>query len=643
MDDDTPMRPSHSMTESPSGMSMDGQANELEALRSEFAAYKGKTKDWQSKVRERDNLMRTRLQEMNDIVASKQEELEALDKQVATLKQHRNDAHAVQCALEAAKLELLTLQNAHDESCSDVARLRNLVDELESETQRRTAETKHLRSLNSELEDNVAVLEWKQLGLHAVQMSRKDPTCIPGTALYCLDVAGVHHVYVVPQGQVPSCGSWLLQSNLPSNHRLEIPQPLDVTAEERCKQAAHDAASDARRESAVELERTVMEREARHNTEIQRLMAQLDSERQTAASSLTAANVRATNAEQSLTHEVERHQAEVASAVDAAKQASSQSYDDIVRKLKRDVAELEAYKARAQVAIRNAAQPPTVAPSENNESEKAALVAAYESRLAAAADARAAAESAATKREEELNRAWSARYDALQSACDTLQVELSQALAVPVAVQPTTPCMSTMGAQTDMEPVITQSPTTTIITTTSAPRDHEPRTVPTHSATTPLSTAAQPPMRSAPPPIEPIESLSTSSSDAFSMETMLNALDDQQHGRGGTWELERLRQQLHQQAAQLQKHRVELRDVALREKVLLEQDALLKEHIRDMERSAARTKDFTEHQDYLKNIVVKALTCRDVTIKKLLLPVVSEVLHLAPAERATLLSCCDAL
>ena len=97
---------------------------------------------------------------------------------------------------------------------------------------------------------------------------------------------------------------------------------------------------------------------------------------------------------------------------------------------------------------------------------------------------------------------------------------------------------------------------------------------------------------------------------------------------------ERLRHELREAEGHVRRVVAEVRDLMMQQAAHIDQERVLKEQIRQQERDNHRDVELRERSDYLKNVLVKFISAQgDRTLQRNLLPIVTEVLHLSPAEK----------
>lgn len=625
---DTPQREVSVISASPSTDNVD-----LESLRKEYDNYRLKTKEWQNKVRDRDVKMRNQLQEATDMLSAKDAELEALNKTLLTLDAQRCQWVASEASVKALRDEVEQLRDITNRDASDMKALRGNLAEAEEELEQRNTEVKVLRARVSDLEGTVADAEWKLASGHILQTARGGAA--RDIRVHCrMAISGISYCYVLPAPETADGGAWVSEASIPKS--VSMPRFLDEIYEERSRVAVADAIAEQKEAlqkaflHQKELEVTAMTQQHREALERAQQSANdsVDDIRGKLGSALSSLEERS--------HALEALRlVELPNAVAAAREEVSASLNERIRALQSKVDELETYKARAQVAMRHAAQSATVVVDASKMREQ--LEAEFSAKLSQAqSDSELQVASAVAKREEEMREVSKValekatnelltRIQGLEGSLSVASRELDEVRAQlrcheAARVQPITPATRhEVEVQTEALKV--------------TPSVHKEAVADLSVRTTSVSSAA------AVPPAPDRAEVTKESTSTFAFESMIQSLDRPRYPTAAptTWEVDALRQQLQLQVHQLQKHREELREVALREKTLLEQDAVLKEQIREMERASARSKELIDRQDYLKNIVLKALTCDDTTIRRLLMPVVAEVLHLSPSERSTLL------
>ncbi|CUG88275.1 Hypothetical protein, putative [Bodo saltans] len=631
----------------------EGTALDIDALRREYESYRLKTKDWQAKVRDRDAKMRQQLQETTDMLVSKDAELEGLSKQISELEIQRSEWRTLKAANSASleessrlRDEVSRLNAATADSSALSLALRTSLNEAETEVKQRNDDLKALRLRVGDLEAALADMQWRAMGGHITQTSLADSSPRPFEVRYRTMVCERTYCYVSDSSGRE--GVWLLEQRLPA-HAMLPPLAEDLTTQ-RCFDAAADATAALREEMLRDASRQLADAKSAADKE---LSAAVKAERESAQVALT--NVRkeleASRMQlQERAAEIEHLcNVEMPAAIATAREEVTSTVTASLKQLQAKVDDLEAYKSRAQVAMRHAAQTATATVDSSKlrdqleleyAAKHASAAAEFDRRLEVALKQRevevlASAQADALKEKKQLSSAMKtqeATIQQLEAALESTrqQVRHTAVLEAPVVQLPT-------AHRAELREGSTQTDAAPSFPAASSPPP--PATVSTFDAEV-RQTRKEP----VPHPQLPTGSTSVSSPvTTFTFESVLQSLETQGQPQqaASSWDVERMRLQLQHQSQQLQRHREELRDVALRERSLLEQSAVLKEQIREMERSSSRSHELREREDYLKNIVVKVLTCSDPTMRKMLMPVVAEILHLSPTERSSLLASCE--
>jgi hypothetical protein len=636
---DTPQREGSVASASPCA---DGTPSDIDALKREYESYRLKTKDWQAKVRDRDVKMRLQLQETTDMLVSKDAELDVMSKRIAELESQRHEWNTIKTAHGAAAEDASRLREEVADCKTQMLTLRASLREAEVEVSQRNEDVKALRLRVGDLEAALADMQWRAAGGHILQTSMADSTSRPVEVRHRIAVGDEIYCYVSPTDG--KGGAWLQESRVPAT--VVQPPLMQDIASQQCSDAVAEAVDALR---AALLEETSAQLLSAQKLSDEALSAAVKAERDAAQISLDTIHdkLAATQAElQERSHTFEKFRSvDVPAALAAAREEVAASMHATIRQLQSKVDDLESYKSRAQVAMRHAAQTATATVDATKlrdqlEIEYAAKRAheteEFERRLAAALRLResevlASAEADAQREAARLFSIIQSREATIEELEHTIHEMRQQSVSIlPAAAhaesQPRSDdLVETVDGSSQTEEPVLQVP----------PPHHRPLAAPVdHSS----DSIADPPV----PPPRRSSSSEAAPSTLFAFESVLNALDTHAAQAPATsWEVDRMRQQLQTQSLQLQRHREELREVALREKTLLEQGAVLKEQFREMERSLSRSQELREREDYLKNIVVKVLTCNNGTMRKMLMPVVAEVLHLSPAERTSLLESCE--
>ena len=129
----------------------------FESLQQEYDSYKLKTRDWQSKVRDRDLKMRQQLQQSTIDLHERDKQLEALSKR----------AHEVEKELETVTTLRARAEQLEDEKNAAVRdATRNVKQAMEEEVAERQREVVKLRSKVTSLEERVEQEQRRAKGLH---------------------------------------------------------------------------------------------------------------------------------------------------------------------------------------------------------------------------------------------------------------------------------------------------------------------------------------------------------------------------------------------------------------------------------------------------------------------------------------------
>lgn len=620
-----------------------------DALHREYEAYKLKTKDWQSKVRERDIKMRQQLQRSTEELHEKDADLNQALSKLSQLEMVQSHALEIERALVEAKSALADAQSAMLSAQMDSAAAQRALRQMETDSDEKRVESLKLKERIEQLSEAVATLQYERDGKHVLFGPRGGSTAVkPSEVSVVLSVTttSTEDIFGLVSNQRTGDSHWFPRSAIEASG-LSLPKTVQEEAEQRRRNdielATKALKNQLRSAYETELAQRLLEESKKGDAQQAAVKAELDEtkgqvqELQTIISTLQEQLELAQDEKlRAVAAEREKAEAEVLAAVTAA----DKKWGAIEGKLLERVRELEEYKSRAQLAMKGNR---TASVSEDREKVLAKELETMQQVLEANEEA-AEKQRTETRQRYEQQLAelkmkldqqvslhhtdevkWRAKWEAAELRAENAELSAREIVST---AQPVV-AAKTVLAQRSVE-------VQCLLLNADSPRPIEPlphRAAHAH-ARDEIDIGAAGNLEDSPFMHRP------SSDDAPPLPRTLSSsgpsATDKAHGSTSTLVVEQLRRESRENQQSIRQLQEALKHISTREQHLRAEDAKLREQLSELERSTQREKDFKNNFDYAKNVLFKVLVCRDEHVRRLLIPVACEVLHLSPAERREL-------
>jgi len=592
--------------EQASGISSNGSS--YETLKAEFDAYRAKTKDWQIKIRDRDAKMRAQLQAAANETLERDKQIDNLTAKCGALERDLVAAAEVRRNMTESEAQ----QTAHFALMTKTIR-----DEMDAVVAERQQEIQRLRQNLLKVEESLLDERWRASGLHVLYTDRETRT-------------RRNDVQVVLTVDVPDCDqfSYCVSSGRDTDrawivsHELEkakiSPKPTEselkrvAEAESRLKWAEERKALEKQLVEEKEMRRRAADEAA---SGMDNRLAALRRERDESAR-LQLAALRSqleVEFELKLKRAAESTGVELQRALAAEKEKTTKERAQYEER----IASLEAYKTKAQLAMKALRAPTTPQALQTLPTQDLATHAEVYAKLHSAwmglAEGHAAAAVALVSDKVGLFVRSAPKYAV---ASPPRRVDESVQCEMTCLTPPST--KTNVAPETPLLPRVSRQEVAVQCAVLAADERRIP-TPPTQPNPAPTSAAVTPPRHLA-MTVDFDALLTTASESTVADNRIVSQLQTSlREAREVSVRLER-----------------ELKEAAVNERHAMEQLTVLKELMAQRDRDSARQRSLEEHAQFVKNIVIKVLNCKDPTVRRTLAPVLSEVLLLSPAERQEL-------
>jgi chromosome segregation ATPase len=603
----------------------------LDDVLAEYESYRLKTKEWQAKVRDRDAKMRQQL------LASTQQ-LQEKEKEVGELhRQARLRESALQSCAQLTE-ELNSLRTEISLQAREIAELKVAKDQAvvahraaEEELQEKHRELKRARHRVEEAEQWAKEATMKSQGLHILHDNGVDPPPAEGIkVLRRVAIDGVGYCFCSnSRGEK----GWVEEQQVMQISGIDIPASDD----ELHRKQVESAVTEAHRTCHALLEKELAALDAKHRLTHHELEQKFDKERSAwdLVRNELERRLQESTAEHTARLEVVERQLKcreeaTAAAVCNAVSAESERNKEVIERLQAQVQELEEYKTRAQIAMKNAK-----ASQKPDDQEKVA-----ELRRQWEGDHARDVQGLQKELDHALRQCDGAVLEALR-----LKSELRDAHAAfaheraefHAQIQELRNSMNAHKNETNLQSV---SPA---VVPAKVLFSQESQTEAPQLPLNVNNCSDQFEAKKSDEDLSKAQRIADhhDGSGGFDLSELMSTLGNKSTDslRDRDIIVAKLRDEISAQHHVITELREELRELAAAENRHVVLESALKEELRAAERTIKRSQEMAR-ADYVKNVVLQALLCKDNNIKKSLVPVLTEVLQLSHDERLKILAMC---
>ena len=648
-----------------------------EQLLQQYESYRAKTKEWQSKVRERDVKMRAQLQASTTTIREQEEKLEELARTCAAQQPKLDNVATLESRLASAEAER---QRAITEAEQKITKV------YEEQLAAKHHDVSRLRQQITDLESAITLLKDEQNGNRFFDVTDL------GATFGVLCRVGVDNVaYALACKRVGNGTAatnecrWFREEELtvptsPSSRRAKFdswPPTLQELYENEGKRKVEEALA-ARDASALQdCQRAVEEARKAAVVEREALAAQLARVQLELADSKSSKAAAAAEAAKALEELKSKHEIDLKNLRESAKRELDSALAELSahaeeneKDLRKRIADLDEYKAKAQVALKRLrdASEGNPTPSANDakivllekqlldantliRQQQETIEALQRSSSQWEAEFNGACEEI-QRQQHEFDQTAQRRYDemvastedeshrlteeirSLQQLRDTVVRELADARE-----------MKARGSQSQLPSGAAVKTDTTAVFRANSGTQTEPTIVPVSpSVEDSLNNDSTASYRSSKVGTGGTPGAAMATGAEFDFGELLEAAERPTGGANVSANfaardriVRHLRHELSLLNARNESLQNELRDLAVSVALHVEQENVLKEQLRQSDRNKQRAAIHHEQAEYVKNVLLKFVTARgDPAVQRSLVPVLQTLLQLSPDEKRVL-------